>query len=108
MPTVLIVEGYRFFFFSNEGNEASHIHVEKGDGYAKFWLNPLALAYSAGFKRQELKRTRELVDEHEAVFLEKWNEYFGDHKPTSTTVQVVRLATDPRCLVEVTVIANIP
>src|SRR5580700_8818347 len=30
-----------------------------------------------------------------------WGEYFGDNKPTTTTVQVVRLATDPRCLIEI-------
>jgi len=29
-----------------------------------------------------------------------WAEYFRDAKPATTTVQVVRLATDPRCLVE--------
>jgi len=36
-----------------------------------------------------------------------WNEYMGDNKPTTTTVQVVRLATDPRCLVEINAIAVI-
>ena len=34
-----------------------------------------------------------------------WNEYMGDNKPTTTTVQVVQLATDPRCLVEINAIA---
>ena len=34
-----------------------------------------------------------------------WNEYMGKYKPTSTTVQVQRLATDPRCLVEIDAIA---
>jgi 2-iminobutanoate/2-iminopropanoate deaminase len=34
-----------------------------------------------------------------------WGEYFGDNKPTTTTVQVVRLATDPRCLIEITTVA---
>jgi enamine deaminase RidA (YjgF/YER057c/UK114 family) len=33
------------------------------------------------------------------------NEYMGEFKPTSTTVQVQRLATDPRCLVEIDAIA---
>src|ERR1700727_543209 len=28
-----------------------------------------------------------------------WGEYFGDNKPTTTTVQVVRLAAAPPCLV---------
>jgi enamine deaminase RidA (YjgF/YER057c/UK114 family) len=36
-----------------------------------------------------------------------WGEYFGDNKPTTTTVQVVRLATDPRCLIEINAIAVI-
>jgi 2-iminobutanoate/2-iminopropanoate deaminase len=36
-----------------------------------------------------------------------WGEYFGDSKPTTTTVQVVQLATDPRCLVEIDAVAII-
>lgn len=34
-----------------------------------------------------------------------WAEYFGDAKPATTTVQVVQLATDPRCLIEINAIA---
>ena len=36
-----------------------------------------------------------------------WAEYFGDNKPTTTTVQVVKLATDPRCLIEIDAVAII-
>jgi 2-iminobutanoate/2-iminopropanoate deaminase len=36
-----------------------------------------------------------------------WGEFFRDAKPATTTVQVVRLATDPRCLVEINAIAVI-
>ncbi len=36
-----------------------------------------------------------------------WAEYFRDAKPATTTVQVVRLATDPRCLVEINAVAVI-
>jgi len=36
-----------------------------------------------------------------------WGEYFGYNKPTTTTVQVVPLATDPRCLIEINAIAVI-
>jgi 2-iminobutanoate/2-iminopropanoate deaminase len=36
-----------------------------------------------------------------------WAEYFGDNKPTTTTVQVVQLATDPRCMLEINAIAII-
>tara|TARA_Y100001934_G_scaffold277867_1_gene377740 strand:+ start:2033 stop:2569 length:537 start_codon:yes stop_codon:yes gene_type:complete len=34
-----------------------------------------------------------------------WAEYFGDAKPATTTVQIVQLATDPRCLIEINAIA---
>lgn len=77
MPTVLVVSGYRFFFFSLEGNEPPHIHVEHGDNVAKFWLNPVQLAESHGFRSHELNRVRALVIEHRMTFQEAWNAHFG-------------------------------
>ena len=41
------------------------------------------------------------------VLNKMWNKYVGDNKPTTTTVQVVKLATDPRCLVEINAIAGL-
>jgi len=49
---------YRFFFFSNEHAEPRHIHVESDDNYAKFWLEPLDLAKSAGSKYIDRQRDR--------------------------------------------------
>ena len=77
MPTVLKVQGYRFFFFSQEGNEPPHIHVEHGDKVAKYWLNPTNLASSYGFRSHELSKLRMLANEHNELFLEKWDEYFS-------------------------------
>lgn len=77
MPTVLRVGPYRFFFFSNEGHEPRHIHIESGEGYAKFWVQPVALARSGGYDPAELNRIRKIVEEHRSFFVEKWNEYFG-------------------------------
>ena len=76
MPTVLLAEGFRFFFFSNEGTEPPHIHVERSDGYAKFWLEPVELADAVGVKTPELSRARLLVIQHRIDFREKWREYF--------------------------------
>ena len=78
MPTVLRAAGLRFFFFSNEGTEPSHIHVDSGDGYAKFWLDPVELVSSAGFNARELRQVRLLVIEHRDQLREAWNEHFGD------------------------------
>jgi hypothetical protein len=77
VPTVLRQSGFRFFFFSNEGTEPAHVHVESGDGYAKYWLDPVSLAVSKDLKSADLKRAKLLVIEHRLVFQEKWREYFG-------------------------------
>ena len=76
MPTVLRIEGYRFFFYSGENNEPPHIHVEFGDRLAKFWLEPVELASSKRFRAHELTLLRALVLEHRKAFLEAWNEHF--------------------------------
>jgi len=78
MPTVLRYAGHRFFFFSNEGNEPPHIHVETGENYAKFWLNPVALTKSMGYNAKELRELRKLIEENRHLFVEKWREYFGN------------------------------
>lgn len=54
MPTVLRIGRFGFFFFSMEGNEPLHIHVESNDKYAKFWLEPVELLKSIGFSAREL------------------------------------------------------
>jgi len=77
MPTVLRISGFRFFFYSLEGSEPPHIHVEHGDRIAKFWLNPINLAESHGFRAHEINRLRALVIERRFEFLEAWNAHFG-------------------------------
>ena len=54
MPTVLRIGLYRFFFYSNENNEPPHIHVEDAEKVAKYWLEPVELASSRGFRSHEL------------------------------------------------------
>ena len=76
MPTVERYKGYRFFFFSNEGSEPVHIHVESGGNYAKFWLDPVNLVGSVGFNGAELTKLRRLITERQGKFKERWNDYF--------------------------------
>jgi hypothetical protein len=77
MPTVLRVRGYRFFFFSLEGNEPPHIHVEQAERFAKFWLDPILLAKSRSFRSNELTELHKIIGENQEFLLEKWNEYFS-------------------------------
>jgi hypothetical protein len=76
VPTLLQVEGFRFYFFSLEEGEPPHIHVRKGGGKAKFWLSPVELVKARGLTRAEVRRAHELTEEHSAYFLQRWNEYF--------------------------------
>jgi len=75
MPTVLRVKGYRFFFFSEEGQEPAHVHVDQAERYAKFWLEPVILTQNRGFRSRELSELRVLIEEHREQFLEKWHEH---------------------------------
>jgi len=75
-PTVLRAERYRFFF-SNEGHEAPHVHVQDGEKLSKFWLDPVRLAGSTGFAPHDLTRVQALVLEHRELLVEAWHEFFG-------------------------------
>ncbi len=77
MPTVLRFGPYRFFFYSSDADEPPHIHVERGDCLAKFWLSSPRAASSAGFRPPELRRIGSIIVEHREELLESWNEYFG-------------------------------
>jgi hypothetical protein len=76
MPTVLRVGPFRFFFYAGDGGEPPHVHVERDDCEAKFWLDPVRLERSRGFRRQEINRIREMVEDHRERLLENWNDFF--------------------------------
>lgn len=76
MPTILRLDGYRFFFFSRENDEPPHIHIEFGDKLAKYWLAPVELASSQRVRSHELGIVRRLVVDHQDEFLKAWNDHF--------------------------------
>jgi hypothetical protein len=77
MPTVLRSGPYRFFFYSGDRNEPVHIHVERDDCTAKYWLEPIRLQTSGGFGRGELNQIYNLIVEHHLLLLRSWNDFFG-------------------------------
>lgn len=77
MPTILRIGPFRFFFYSNESGEPAHIHIQRENMLAKFWLQPVALASSTRFSPKELRKLEVLVNENKALLLEAWNEYFS-------------------------------
>ena len=77
MPTVLRSGPYRLFFFSGDREEPPHVHVERDRNRAKFWLDPVRLQESGGFRRPEIRHIERLVTGHQTLLLRAWNEFFG-------------------------------
>jgi hypothetical protein len=78
VPTVLRSGPYRVYFFSHEPNEPAHVHVDRDDQSAKFWLGPVSLAVNLGFSPVELRRIQQMLRENEGTLMEKWNASFGN------------------------------
>jgi len=78
MPTVMRSGPYRFFFYASDRDEPRHIHVERDDKVAKYWLDPVRLQISGGFNRLELRRIRVMIEENHERLMEAWDGYFGD------------------------------
>jgi hypothetical protein len=77
LPTILRWGAYRAFF-SNEGEEAAHIHVRSANMEAKFWLHDLSVAVNAGFPAHELRDIIRHLRQHRDELLAAWNEHFGN------------------------------
>jgi len=76
-PTVLLVGGYRFFFYSREERRA-HVHVQHGAGEAKIWLEPkVELASVAGLSARRVRRAIHLVEAHHETIRAAWAEHFA-------------------------------
>jgi hypothetical protein len=53
------------------------MHVERDDNVAKFWIDPVRLAASGGFRRSELREIERIINENQAAILEAWDGFFG-------------------------------
>jgi hypothetical protein len=78
MPTVLRNGPYRCFFYAGDREEPPHVHVERDVNVAKFWLDPVRLVGSGGFRSAEIGRIQRLVEKHREELLRSWNEFFND------------------------------
>ena len=77
MPTILRLLGFRFHFYSDEGNEPAHIHVTKDDCEIKFWLDPVVIARNRGMTAKDIRIVERLVIEHRAFLQEQYHEFHG-------------------------------
>ena len=79
MPTVFILFGFIFKFYSND-HEPLHIHVIKGKAKAKFTLFPVQLVENYGLKPAEIKLVESIIEENQDVIAQHWNRFFNKSK----------------------------
>ena len=77
VPTVHREAGFVFYFYAEEGTEPPHVHVDKGDGTAKLWLNPVRLAWTEDLKVTEVRHALRIAEKQQTKLMEAWNEFFA-------------------------------
>lgn len=75
MPTLFILLGFRFFFWSND-HKPIHVHISKGDCEAKYHVENIELVENYGFKNNELRLIESILEENRDIIIERWNEFF--------------------------------
>jgi hypothetical protein len=68
MPTILVILGWRLFFYANEGNESIHVHCRKGEMECKYWLDrelfDIEEAFSFHMAEKDKRQIRKIIYEH--------------------------------------------
>jgi hypothetical protein len=84
MPTILYVQGWRFYFYSNEGTEPMHVHAGKGDAECKYWIDSERFDIKEDFVYNctpRLRReVRQIIFEHFDQIVAAWRDHFGGHR----------------------------
>ena len=79
MPSLLFLFGLRFYFYLND-HEPIHIHVENGEGEAKFEIvNDVVLVYNHGLKAKDIRLAQSILEENRENFIGEWKRRF-DHE----------------------------
>lgn len=77
MPTILLVTGWKFFFYSNERNEPIHVYCQKAEMECKYWLDTenfaLDEAYSYNMNNKDKREVKKIIFEYFDFIESKWN-----------------------------------
>jgi len=80
MPTVLLISGWRLFFYSNEGHEPIHIHAEKAEMECKFWLHrdtfEISEAFGYGITPAARCEIRKIIFQHFEYLVNEWDLFY--------------------------------
>ncbi len=77
MPTIFILFGYIFKFYSDD-HEPIHVHVVKDGKEAKYNVEPeVSQVYNHGFKKNEISIIEGVIEENREVIIDRWKSYFS-------------------------------
>ncbi len=80
MPTILIIAGWRLFFYANEGFEPIHIHAEKAEMECKFWLNEetfeIVEVFAYNMSPTANREIRRIIYNHFDYIINEWHQFF--------------------------------
>jgi len=79
VPTILVIFGWRFFFYANERNEPIHIHCRKGNAEAKYWLDTERFeaieAHSYNLSPTDKRVVRGIIFTHFDYIVSEWGKF---------------------------------
>ncbi len=76
MPTILIIFGFRFYFYSND-HEPIHVHVDYCDAWGRIQIDPnVELIENHGLKQKDIKKALGVASLYREEFIKRWNEHF--------------------------------
>ena len=80
MPTALRAGPYRFYFYSYDCGEPRHMHVDRENRSAKFWLDPdVLLDENRGYGRKELRDIERIMRDNLELLRNEWDEFCRDY-----------------------------
>lgn len=78
MPTILYIDGWKFFFYTNESNEPIHIHCQKADKECKYWLDrdnfDVEEAFSYNLNNNDKRIVKKILYEYFEVIEKEWDD----------------------------------
>ena len=79
MPTILLIDGWRFFFYANERNEPIHIHCRKAEKECKYWLDvdnfDVLEAYTYNMNNKDKRTVKKMIFEYFEVIEKSWDDF---------------------------------
>lgn len=77
MPTIFILFGFRFMFYSND-YAPIHVHILKDGHEAKYNVDPVELVFNHGFKKHYILLIESVLEENREIVIDRWKNYFKE------------------------------